>query len=175
MSLGNEAFFSRERSAVTHARAPGSIEQALDRIAGEPLVGGWAAMATIVERGESTVRNWANPTTPESIPLDLALRLDLAWQKAGLAGAPIRDAYNGLADQLREAEFGCQLELLRAAAVFARENGEAEEWAMLAALPEASVADIDKAVQETSHAVAHGQGLLSIYRRLRRSRSRAPP
>ena len=158
---------------MTLVRAPGSIEQALDKIAGEPLLGGWSNMAAVVSRSENTVRNWANPTTEESIPIELALRLDLAWQKAGMTGAPIRDAYNALADQLREAEFGCQLELLRAAAKFARENGEAEEWSMLAALPEATTADIDKAAQEVSHAVAHGQGLLGIFRRVRRTR--APP
>ncbi|MCC2978884.1 hypothetical protein [Sphingomonas sp. IC4-52] len=160
---------------MTIARAPGSIEQALDKIAGEQLLGGWAGMAGVVDRAENTVRNWANPNTPESIPLDLALKLDLAWQMAGLIGAPIRDAYNALADQLREAEFGCQFELLRGAAAFAKENGEAEEALMLLALPGADEAAIAKAEREVSQVVALADNLRGMIRRLRRSPNRSPP
>lgn len=155
---------------MTHHRAPGSIEQALDKIAGEPAIGGWANMAVITGRTEGTVRNWANPTTDETIPLGLALVLDRAWQQAGLIGAPIRDAYNALADQMREAEFGCQIELTRGTAHFARETGEAEEALLLATLPSAGDAEFAKAEQEVNHVTAHAAGLLGMLRRLRRAR-----
>lgn len=157
-----------------HTRAPGSIEQALDKLAGEPLLGGWTNLAAIVGRAENTVRNWANPTTDESIPLALALRLDLAWQRAGLLGAPIRDAYNALADQQREGEFGCQIELTRGTAVFARENGQAEEALLMASLPGAGEAEIAAAERELSDVTALASDLAGKLRRLRRS-SRAPP
>lgn len=155
---------------MTLVKPPGSLEQALDRIAG---VIPWPKMAEIAGRAESTVRDWANPTTDTSVPLALALRLDLAWQRAGQLGAPILHAYLALADQAREAEFGCQVELTRGVAVFARENGQAEEAALLATLPGADDADFVKAEREISEAAAHATGLLGMLRRLRRTR--APP
>lgn len=155
---------------MTLLKPPGSIEQALDRISG---VIAWAEMARIVDRTEGTVRNWANPTTDESVPLALALRLDLAWQRAGQLGAPILHAYLALADQAREAEFGCAIELTRGTAAFARENGEAEEALLLATLPGAAEEDFAKAEHEVSQVTAHATSLLGMLRRLRRTR--APP
>ena len=155
---------------MTYLKPPGSIEQALDRISG---VIDWASMASIVERTEGTVRHWANPATPESVPLTLAIRLDLAWQAAGQIGAPLLNAYMALVDKAREAEFGCQIELTRATAVFARENGQAEEAALMLTLPDADEADFVKAEQEVEHVVAHASGMLGLIRRLRRSRQ--PP
>ena len=155
---------------MTLMRAPGSIEQALDRIAG---VIGWAAMGEIVGRAEATVRNWANPTTDESVQLPQAVKLDLAWQRAGQVGAPLLHAYMALADQPREAEFGCQLELTRGTAVFARENGEAEEALLLATLPGAGPAEFVAAERHVRDVTAHATGILGMLRRL--GRARAPP
>ncbi len=155
---------------MTLAKPPGSIEQALDRISG---VIAWPEMAAIVGRAESTVRNWANPTTEESVPLTLAVQLDLAWQRAGQLGAPLLNAHMALADRARVNDLGCQLELTRGVALLARENGQAEEAALLATLPGADDTAFALAEREVNDAVAQATGLLGMLRRLRRTR--APP
>ena len=67
---------------MTLHRPPLSIDAGLARIAGQ-LPDGWAGMAQAVERSESLVRAWGQPGRRERIPLEEAIRLDLAYRAAG--------------------------------------------------------------------------------------------
>ena len=77
---------------MTKRRAPLSIDAALARIAGQ-LPGGYEAMGELVQRKDRTGRNWGDPDTPEQIPLDCAIVLDLAYEEAGGEGYPLHEAY----------------------------------------------------------------------------------
>jgi len=80
---------------MTKRRAPLSIDTALARIAGR-VEGGWSGMATVTGRKERTVRNWGDPDTPEHIPMDAAIALDLAYVEQGGEGAPIYECYSAI-------------------------------------------------------------------------------
>lgn len=157
---------------MTVVRAPGSIEQALDRISG---IIPWVEMAVIVDRDVSTVRNWSLPHTRESIPITLAVKLDLAWQREGQLGAPLLNAYMALVDAAREEEVGCQVELTRNLAAFAKETGEAVEATALGTLPDADDGVLANADRQLNDVDVQVSIMRSLIRRIRRTRTLSKP
>lgn len=136
---------------MTKARAPLSLDAALARIAGQ-LPEGWDDMARIANRQTRTVRNWGDPDTPEQVPVDCAIALDLAYIAAGGSGAPIFETY-ALKLELAEADkFGDRHQLLRTAQDVARETGEANAAIIGAAHPAATEADRQRALREAVEA-----------------------
>lgn len=122
---------------MTKQRAPLSIDAGLARIAGQ-LTAGWLAMADVSGRKERTVRNWGDPDTPEQIPLDCAIALDLAYQAAGGEGAPLFEAYSFQLELAEVARFADRIALGRKVADAMREGGEANAALVLAAQPGAT-------------------------------------
>lgn len=137
---------------MTKARSPLSIEDALDRIAGQ-IPGGKNAMATIVDRQPRTVRNWGDPETPESIPMDCAIALDIAFQQHGGEGAPIFETYATLLDVARAQRFGDEFELSHRTQAAIKEGGEAFAALVAASRPGSSVQERQSAAREVLEAV----------------------
>lgn len=136
---------------MTKARAPLSIEAAIVRIAGVHD-DGFTDLARIVGRERRTVSNWSDPDTPEQVPVDCAIALDLAYLAAGGTGTPIFEAY-ALKLELADAErFGDRHQLLRHAQDVARETGEANAAIIGAAHPAATDADRARALAEATEA-----------------------
>lgn len=119
---------------MTKLRAPGSIDAALSRIAGL-VPDGWAGMASTVDRKERTVRNWGDPDTPESIPLECAIALDLAYIAAGGVGAPIHETYALQLNLQLQTQFGDILQLATLNAEFILEAGQAGAAVIQATAP----------------------------------------
>lgn len=138
---------------MTKARAPLSIEDAIIRIAAQ-VDGGFRRMAEIVGRERRTVQNWSDPDTPEQVPVDCAIALDLAHIAAGGTGAPIFEAYALKLELADAAKFGDRHQLLRHAQELARETGEANAAIIGAAHPAASAADRQIALKEATEARA---------------------
>lgn len=158
---------------MTKLKPPASIEAAIARIAGQ-LPGGHAEAASIVARTPSTVYAWGDTDREESIPLNCAIALDIAFQKAGGVGSPIRDAYEVILEGARAEEFADQVELARATAELIRENGDAESALILAALPGADDAELLKAQHEAEQSLTVATRVVALVKRLR-GRGRAPP
>lgn len=137
---------------MTKHRAPLSIDAALARIAGK-LDNGWTDMATIARREVRTVRNWGDPDTPESIPVDCAIALDLAYVRAGGSGTPIFEAYAYQLELAEQSQFADRYDLLRRAQVVAKETGEANSAILGAAQPNATPADRRAALNEITEAI----------------------
>lgn len=138
---------------MTKARAPLSVDKALSRIAGY-LPGGFDDMAEIVGRQARTVRNWSDPDTPESIPVECAIALDLAYVAAGGQDTPIFDAYAHKMKAAADARFADEFALLRHAQIVAKETGEANSAIIGAAQPSATEADRRAAQKEIDEAIA---------------------
>jgi hypothetical protein len=136
---------------MTKARAPLSIDAALARIAGQ-LPGGYDEAAQVAKRKVRTVRNWGDPDTPEQIPLDCAIALDLAYEAAGGEGYPLHETY-GAQLQLAEAtHFATRFDLLRRTAALIKEGGEAHAALARLCLPDSSDADRRLAHRELAEA-----------------------
>ncbi len=137
---------------MTKFREPLTIDAAIIRIAAK-IPGGFRKMAEIADREVRTVRNWSDPDTPESVPVECAIALDLAYIAAGGPGPAIFEAY---ADQLAIAEqsrFADRYDLLRRAQSVAKETGEANSAILGAAQPNASEADRRAALAEVAEAI----------------------
>lgn len=137
---------------MTKRRAPLSADAALARIAGL-LPGSWAEMALIASRKERTVRNWGDPDTAESIPLDCAIALDIAFQAAGGEGAPLFETYALQLELACMDRFADRFTLGRHAALVIRETAEANAAIVLAAQPGATNADRRRAAREVEEAL----------------------
>ena len=137
---------------MTKVRPPLSIDAALARIAGH-LPEGFPQMAKIARREVRTVRNWSDPDTPESIPVECAISLDLAYIAAGGNGAPIFEAYAQQLELAAATQFADQQLLLRHAQVVAKETGEANSAIIGAAQPSATEADKRRALAEVVEAI----------------------
>lgn len=136
---------------MTKPRAPLTIDAALARIAGQlPL--GFDDMARVAGRQVRTVRNWGDPDTPEQVPVDCAIALDLAYIAAGGTGAPIFEAYALKLELADAAKFGDRHQLLRHAQDVARETGEANAAIIGAAHPAATKTDRARALAEATEA-----------------------
>lgn len=137
---------------MTKARAPLSIDAALARIAGH-LPNGFPEMAAVAKREVRTVRNWSDPDTPESVPVECAIALDLAYIAAGGTGAPIFEAYAHQLEIAAATHFADQQQLLRHAQAVAKETGEANSAIIGAAQPSATEADRRAALTEIEEAI----------------------
>ena len=144
---------------MTKLRSALSIDTALARIAGQ-LPGGWAEMAGLTGYAERTVRAWGDVDRDENINLPAAVALDIAFQAAGGTGAPIFEAYSDLVRAAQAERFGCKHELHRAAIVLMKENGDAEQALLEAALPGAGPAEVAKAQRELLQARNIGDSVL---------------
>ena len=134
---------------MTKRRAPLSIDAALARIAGQ-LPGGYEAMGELVQRKDRTVRNWGDPDTPEQIPLDCAIVLDLADEEAGGEGYPLHEAYTAKLELAEAGRFVSRFDLLRRFTDLIKEGGEAHSALARLCLPDATEADRQAAVRELS-------------------------
>ena len=118
---------------MTKHRPALTLGAALGRIRGQ-LPGGWEEMASITGRNVSTVYGWDAPDSPGSIPMDCAIKLDIAFQKNGGVGAPIYEVY---AIRMKDAEataFADNATLIDQLAVVLKEGAEAEQ-AFLRVIP----------------------------------------
>lgn len=138
---------------MTKLRAPLSIDAALARIAGQ-LPQGWAGIGEATGRAERTARNWGDPDTPEAVPMDLAIRLDLAFQAAGGQGAPIFETYALQLELAAATRFADRFALAKLAAETVRECGEANSALITASQPEANTSDHINALREIEEAIA---------------------
>lgn len=145
---------------MTKRRAPATIGAALARIAGQ-LPGDWAGMAELVGRAPRTVRNWGDPDTPEQIPLDAAIALDLAYQEAGGSGAPLHETYTIQLDLAGVDRFASRHALARLAADYIRESGEAGAALVNAAQPGADHREFRAAEREVLEALTVLQRAIS--------------
>jgi hypothetical protein len=132
---------------VTKPRPPLTLDAALARIAGQ-LPQGWAGVAAVAGRAESTVRRWGDQDQPEQLPMPAAIDLDLAYQRAGGEGAPIFETYALLLQVSQEQAFADGLALQRAGCELAREAGQGVEALVLAGMPGGDQARRDRAIAE---------------------------
>lgn len=146
-----------------------SIDGALARIAGT-LPGEWSELAAIAGRSESTVRKWGDHDQPEQIPLPIAIRLDIAHERAGGTGRPLFETYALQLDVAREEAFASEIELAHRTCVVIRESSQAQEAMVLAALPSANERDRENAVRELEDVIREVTGAIALLRG-----PRAPP
>lgn len=137
---------------MTKYRPPASFASALHRISDQ--LGGMKVIASIAERELSTVNAWANDDLPQSVPVNIMLKLDLAHRRAGGVGSPLRDAYDVLFDCACADEFSDIVQLSVATAIAAKEFGDFGEAAIMAAQPGADLADLVRAKHEAQEALA---------------------
>ncbi|MFT4091874.1 MAG: hypothetical protein QM645_14185 [Asticcacaulis sp.] len=105
---------------MTKARPPLTVYRALSRIA--DLIG-WDGCASVCDKTEWTMRKYADPDAEREISMRDAIRLDLAYRRAGGEGAPLFQAYALRLDiENWRNDRGCFIGLAREAA---RESGEA--------------------------------------------------
>lgn len=138
---------------MTKLRQPLSPYRALTRIA--DLIG-YDGCAAVLNKTEWTIRKYADPDTEREISLRDAIRLDLAFQRAGGNGAPLFESY---ATRL-EIELGHEGDpghLIHASREAARESGEALDAALGIA---SGVGDRKEAEREVSEAIAAFKKLL---------------
>lgn len=148
---------------MTKLRAPISIDQALDRIAGT-LPGGRDQMAAIcgVESGE-TVRAWGDPAKPErQLWFDRAILLDIAFQRAGGEGRPLFETYALQCEVAREDAFADEIEILNRACTLIREDAEAQEAMVQASLPTAGPHDRSHAVRQLEDVVREATAAIRL-------------
>ena len=146
---------------MTKARAPLSVDAALARIAGQ-VPGGYDALATIVERKVRTVRNWGDPDTPEQIPLNCAIALDLAFQASGGEGYPLFQAYSDQLDLAEAQRFADRFTLLRRVTTVIKEGGEAHAALARLCLPDSTLADRRTALREVAEAFEEFRSILPM-------------
>lgn len=146
---------------MTKNRAPLSIEQALQRIAGQ-LAAGVDAMAATANRQPGTVRAWMDPDRPEQVSLDAAIALDLAYQAEGGQGAPLFEAYATRLQLAEASRFADRHRLLDHAHGVAKEGGEAIAAIIAAARPDATDADHRAAHREAAEAYEKLRDILPL-------------
>lgn len=136
---------------MTKPREPLSIDAALARIMGQ-IPGAYKEAAKITGRAERTIRNWGDPDTPEQIPMDCAIALDLAYQAAGGEGHPLYEAYADKLELAAADRFACRFTLLRRAASLIKEGGEAHAALARVCLPDSTERDRREAHRELAEA-----------------------
>lgn len=143
---------------MTKARPPLTFYRALSRVA--DLIG-WDGCAAVCAKSESTLRKYGDPDAEREISLRDAMRLDLAFARAGGDGAPLFQAYAARLEieSLRDDD-GCFVGLAREAA---RESGEAID----ALLGLTSGGDAKAALKEAEEAhAAFGKSIAALKRKL---------
>ncbi len=136
---------------MTKTRAPLTYDNALTRIAGQI---GWAAMAEAVGQKERTVRDWSDPDVERGCPIEAAELLDLAYQAGGGEGAPMHETYSLRLEAAHRSRFADGLAIAQATCLMIREGAQANEAALLASMPGATMADRQKALREIEEAIA---------------------
>jgi hypothetical protein len=150
---------------MTKVRAPLTVGQALDRIAGL-LPGSWAEMAAICGIEDAhTVRAWGDPDKADrQLWFDRAIALDIAYQRAGGEDRPLFDTYKVQLDLARAVAFSSEIAIARRACVMIRETSQAHEAMVLATLPSATELDREHAVRELEDVVREGIGSIALLR-----------
>lgn len=159
---------------MTKTRPPLTIDAALARIAGQ-LQNGWTEMAAITERAERTVRNWGDPDTPEQIPMDCAIKLDLAFEASGGIGTPIFEVYALLINVERVTRFGDVRDVIRRTMTGIKENAEAAIAQIASTLPGAGPHATDDAIRETQEAIEADTSTLAALHEMRSGKRPAAP
>lgn len=144
---------------VTKPRAPLTYDNAISRIAGEI---GWEAMAAAVGQKERTVRDWGDPDVERGCPIEAAELLDLAYQAAGGAGAPMHDTMSLRLEQERGRRFADQVAIAHGTCVMSREVAQAIEALILLQLPGATEQQRITAIRELEEAIASARDLLPL-------------
>lgn len=132
---------------MTKPRAPGTVEEALVRIAAQ-VPGGFETMGARVEFSAGYVRAWGDPSRVEQLPLTAAIELDLLFLEHGGDGTPCHEHFTRALELAHERRFGDRIELARAAVDLIAEAGEAGAFTVAATLPGATRADRQRAVKE---------------------------
>lgn len=140
---------------MTKVRPPASVYDAITRIAAHIGWDGCVAVLSTDARkvSDRTIRNWSDPDTGPCIPVDYALRLDLAYQAAGGGGTPLFDAYALQLEQETERARLNQPCLVHTTAAAAKETGEAVHALVLAGSPHANHNDKARAAAEIVEAI----------------------
>lgn len=146
---------------MTKPRAPLSVEQALQRIAGQ-LEGGVGAMARVAQRQPGTIRLWMDPDRAEQVSLEAAIELDLAFQAEGGTGAPLFETYATRLQLAEASRFADRHRLLDHAHGVAKEGGEAIAAIILATRPDATDADRREAHREAAEAYEKLRDILPL-------------
>jgi hypothetical protein len=146
---------------VTKTRAPLSVEQALQRIAGQ-LPEGIDSMARIAARQPGTVRNWMDPDRDEQVSLDAAIELDLAYRAAGGAGSPLFECFGARLDLADADKFLQAHRLHDYAHGVIKEGGEAHAAIVAAARPGASPIEKKIAFKEAVEAYEKLRDILPL-------------
>lgn len=136
---------------MTKLRHPLTFHRALTRVAG---VIGWDGAAEECGVAERTVRNWSDPDADAEISLRDALRLDIAYQRAGGRGAPLFECYALRLDTEGVRAHGDADSLVTASAATAKEAGEAVSALIHASRQSATEADRREARREAEEAIA---------------------
>jgi hypothetical protein len=145
---------------VTKIRPALTFENALSTVAGHI---GWARVAAITGKAETTVRNWSDPDTTASITLEAALQLDTEFHLAGGEGEPFLLCYATRLDADRLAATPELQALIDGAAKSAKESGEAVAAVLKAAKSAASLGDLAIAERELEEAItAHTNSLAAL-------------
>jgi hypothetical protein len=153
---------------MTKQRSPLTFENALTTVAS--LIG-WAAVAQICRKAETTVRNWSDPDTSAAVTLDAALELDKAYLIAGGEGAPFQLCYSIRLDADTIDACPERDALIASAGKIAKESGEAVEATIFAARAGATLADSALAERELEESIAAQTTTLARLRAARGSNS----
>ena len=137
---------------MTKHRAPLSIEQALQRIAGQ-LPGGIEEMARLTDHAPGYIRALGDPDRREKICVEDGIVLDIAFQAAGGIGAPIWEAYSYRLEMAEMSAFADRMSLGLLTAEVIKEGGEAHEALVRASQPGATAADRRAAEKEVGEAL----------------------
>lgn len=146
---------------MTKERAPLTIERAIVRI--ESLLG-WARMAEIAGKEERTVRNWSDPDTGATIPLGVAIKLDVAYRAAGGDGAPLFQCYALRLEADTAEACADSRRLVELTALAAKEGGEAIAAFIVAAQPGATPQLKARAELEAEEAISALTATLTQFR-----------
>ena len=150
---------------MTKAKAPASIDAALGMISGQ-FPNGWADMAAIVDRHPATVYGWANPEGEQSIPLDCAIKLVVAYRRAGGTGDPILAAYKAqLAIAEAEDGYAIQDDIAAITISAVKEDAEATAATIACTRPDATAECFRTAIRETEESIVVRQRSLASLKR----------
>lgn len=142
---------------MTKAREPMTYDAALVRIADRL---GWDEMAKVTGRKERTVRNWADPDTGETCPVDCAELLDLAYRGAGGEGYPMADTMARRLELAATVAFADQAALSRTTERLVKEAGEAFAALIAASREGVCFATLQNARREVSEMADEATGAL---------------
>ncbi len=145
---------------MTKPRLPLTAYRALTRIADRI---GWDGCASVISKTEWTIRKYADPDTEREISLQDAMRLDLAYRRAGGEGAPLFETYAArleldLAPALPDDD------LFVTSGRAARESGEALDHTLHYATGQG---DHARALREVSEAIEAWTAILHKLNRLK--------